>query len=910
MTLLKLYFYFASLLFIQNVFGQEHSYTRYDLNDGLAGSTVYTMAQDKDRFLWFGTETGLSRFDGTHFKNYSTSDGLPDNDILDIYCDKKNRIWMATFKVSIAYIFNGQIHNQFNDSALSNLKLPGNILSFVEDKNGDLGIMGRTFLIVLKRNGEFKYVNLFMIHPEILNISITTKGDKGFVLYTNKGLVSIEDEQAKLIEPFDIKYDHYAYLKITENMLVFRDELYFTKLKLLKEHKEVTIPVLKGNLKLTSVSDSVLSFNTRNGAYFYNPYISDKPVAVYLTERPISYAFKDDEKNIWFCTLGNGVYKLNSEAIRTIVMYENNKRQSGVSAITSAGEDVYCGTSLNSIHKVRFGKEISNKRYFNTFYAGELSPVTDLIVCANGDIILGSGVLLTRLDSKGHLMKSVNTVAIKKIQKLAQSLTVASSGSVVNVSLDDFKVLDTIWRERATTVYVKDSNYFIGTLNGLVRVGINGQFENMGDSFPILKNRISVITEDMYGTLWVGTFGNGVIGLKKGKPIRLISEKEGLSSNICRSIFSSKDFLWVGTNKGLNKIAISKPNLEVVNYFTEDGIPSNNIDAIYIKDSTLFLGTPAGLTYFKESDIATNSICSLRWTDMEMNGELSFPDSEVTYFPAKSWNLRFGYVGISFKSNGDIKYQYRLMGLDSNWQTTTSTFLTYPSLPSGDYELQIIAINKYGVKSNLLKYRFVINKYYWETTWFKALVVLLFFVLLMGFYFLSSRFISKREKEKTRISSLISELEQLALKSQMNPHFIFNSLNSIQQYVMDKDVAGANKFISGFSRLIRQTLDFSSKQKIGLDEELDYLTNYLELEKTRFEGSFDYSIDVDPSISRHGYPLPPLILQPFVENSVRHGVRYRKDNNGHIQIKVSIEQDLIFILFLKIMGLVETNLRI
>ncbi len=111
---------------------------------------------------------------------------------------------------------------------------------------------------------------------------------------------------------------------------------------------------------------------------------------------------------------------------------------------------------------------------------------------------------------------------------------------------------------------------------------------------------------------------------------------------------------------------------------------------------------------------------------------------------------------------------------------------------------------------------------------------------------------------------------------------------------MDKDVAGANKFISGFSRLIRQTLDFSSKQKVGIQEELDYLKNYLELEKTRLESAFYYSIEVDPLLANSGYSIPPMILQPFVENSVRHGVRYRKDNSGHIRIRVTIDENHIY----------------
>ncbi len=124
----------------------------------------------------------------------------------------------------------------------------------------------------------------------------------------------------------------------------------------------------------------------------------------------------------------------------------------------------------------------------------------------------------------------------------------------------------------------------------------------------------------------------------------------------------------------------------------------------------------------------------------------------------------------------------------------------------------------------------------------------------------------------------------MALKAQMNPHFIFNSLNSVQQYVIDKDLLGANKFITEFSRLIRLTLDISSKTRINIYEEISYLATYLELEKTKFEDKFSYTVVAAPDIDPFDWFIPPMILQPYVENSIRHGVRYRNDKEGHIRV--------------------------
>jgi len=153
--------------------------------------------------------------------------------------------------------------------------------------------------------------------------------------------------------------------------------------------------------------------------------------------------------------------------------------------------------------------------------------------------------------------------------------------------------------------------------------------------------------------------------------------------------------------------------------------------------------------------------------------------------------------------------------------------------------------------------------------------------------------IRKQVNEKQETARKLAELEQMALKSQMNPHFIFNSLNSIQQYVIDKDVLGANKFITEFARLIRLTLELSAKSRISLAEEKDYLTTYLNLEKTRFEDKFKCSIDISSSLDKDGTYIPPMVLQPYIENSIRHGVRHRNDSLGFIKVLFTKQENYL-----------------
>src|SRR4030095_625628 len=260
-------------------------------------------------------------------------------------------------------------------------------------------------------------------------------------------------------------------------------------------------------------------------------------------------------------------------------------------------------------------------------------------------------------------------------------------------------------------------------------------------------------------------------------------------------------------------------------------------------------------------------------------------------------NVRFEYAGISYRSGGEIFYRYRLSGLDTGWHITKDNFLNYPTLLPGDYTMELQGLNKFGIKSEIIRLPFSIKKFWWEKTWTQISAIILF-LFIIGF-FMNRRIkqVRLREKEKNLLREQVSALEQMALKAQMNPHFIFNSLNSIQHYVLDKDIVGANKYIAGFSRLIRLTLDNSSKPEISIEEEIKYLSQYLEMEKMRTGNKFNYSIHVPDEIFYNGQSISPMILQPFVENSIRHGIRYRDDSNGHIKIEViQYEKGLKFII--------------
>ena len=153
--------------------------------------------------------------------------------------------------------------------------------------------------------------------------------------------------------------------------------------------------------------------------------------------------------------------------------------------------------------------------------------------------------------------------------------------------------------------------------------------------------------------------------------------------------------------------------------------------------------------------------------------------------------------------------------------------------------------------------------------------------------------IRKRGRQKTLIAARMAELEQTALLARMNPHFIFNCLNAIQAYIIDRDVHSANEFIGHVSRLVRRTLEISDSSSISLETEIDYISAYMELEKKRFSDRFSYAVRVGQGVPLLQYSIPPLILQPYLENAILHGVCNRSDKEGHIEIRMEMEDDFL-----------------
>jgi two-component sensor histidine kinase len=860
----------TGLLTVGTSHAQEYNYIHYDVKDGLAGSTVFDLCQDKDGFIWFATEAGISRFDGTHFKNFTTSDGLPETEIIKLFCDSKGRIWMAPFKNSICYYYNGKIHNQENDPVLKKIKLVSVIGVMQESADHDIALYCDKDLIIIHSDSIYdlgahvREKMYYFLRPNPLG--------KGFQLNT------LETKRCSVIIDGIIKS---VPCSLVGQDLALKEPLQRFRISI----KGVTAE------DFTPGVNNILFTSTWNGSWMVDTTTFDHYEELFLPGKQVSHGLVDREKNIWFTTLGEGVYKLASREFKTWYFKEN--RTSEIFSLAKVKDKLYAGTGFGRVY-VKNGAVIDT---MNVQKESARSPnnnssnrITSLKQLKDGSLIIGSDGLLVKQTPKGNILNT-GIYAIKAVDQLDNGqLLVCTGRRMLLVDAEKLTTLDTIWPYRTTNVCGYNNEYYVGTVNGLYIVSKDKRARYMGDVFPSLRQRISYFCKSPDGLIYIATFGAGIICMKGDQVINQITTANGISSNICRTLFINNDFLWAGTDKGINKISISQTPYLVSTYNTTDGLPTDIINAIYVDGNTIYAGSPAGLTFFDETKVTNYSKCNLRILDISIGNQSQ--ELKGNYRVRYQENsLKISYAGISFKSGGSIWYRYRLKGLSDKWDSTGQTVLEYPSIPPGNYEFELIAVNKKGTVSNPVKFAFTVEAPFWQTLPFQILIIAV--VILITWLLVAWRFsiLRKEEQEKASVQQKLNELEQMALRAQMNPHFIFNCLNSIQNFIITSDLEASNWYLSEFAHLIRQTLDNSEKSTISITNEIKYLKRYLELEMMRFGHSFSYDFEVDPEIDRDLVSIPTMVLQPYVENSIRHGIRYKENGGGRIEIKFQKSTD-------------------
>lgn len=892
------------ILFLQqSIYGQEFSYRHFNTDNGFPSSESYVILQDRMGYMWFATDHGVARYNGQEFITYTTTDGLVDNTIVRIAEDSHGRIWMIGHNNEICYWEKGRIHiPPFSTLLARSILAWESVQIFFIDKNDDLWINSISGIYRLHTSGKVSLEK----QKKIGNCDLPFK-----VIDNRKAVYFMARGRFSDVNSLTIGYElngHINYKTIHQDMtgqrFVTLDYSPGTKtllfaigklLLLIPETGEVEVKRFEEkilNISVDCKNDLWVGFRKGGVKYFKNADIHSVPVS-FLKNSSVNWTFRDREGGVWFSTLDNGVFYTPSTSI---LNYPNipflNDKIWFIGAVYDKlfirmfGLEYYSGICSMTTHNATLQQPLMDFQNKYDHFAS-IDQSHDTI-----HLIYSRGIIMMKPDFKPiKIICNGNTAGLRAfIGSDSTTLYYRHLTGIVQVNKTTYSTL--IFRSlfKVSCALFKNDKLFVGGKKGLYSYK-NGKFTSMGYINPLLKKSIADMKTDHTGGLWLATSNDGLIYFKDNR-VSHITKQSGLISNVCTSIaIDDYHTVWVGTTKGISQLNYinEKEGWKIRNFTKEHGFNSNEITKLYAHHDSLWVGTTNGISHAVIPDIlSTKPLCPVYIDSIKVNN--TFIDVSKKSFSYKENNMKIKLSALTFVNQGNHLFRYRLNGLDSAWTETKVSELSFNRLPPGDFQFEVQSANPDRAWSHSAVYSFTIHKPFWFAWWFILIEVLLLLVIIALIILFAVKRITRREKEKAHINKLLTEYQMKALTSQMNPHFIFNAINSIQNFILMNDSDIAYDYLEKFSRLIRTVLNHSEKKEVILQDELDTMALYVELEQLRFENSFDYVCEIDEQLDTDEIVIPALIIQPYIENAIWHGLMPLTNKKGQISLLISKEE--------------------
>lgn len=890
-SILRVAFFFSLFYLAHSSSAQQlvYKFKQYTSNDGLPSSEVHKVLRDSRNYMWFATDHGVCRYDGYQFETFN----LPDNSILDLYEDSKKRIWAASFSGQLFYYENGK----FNDYKYNNIIVKAiNQIAinrfYVDSANNVYISTAVPTCFVINSVGEVK--NLYQHDLDWFYKSF--KNDNGRYFTYIYGSPETIYAQLKKGYPFKIRthiiiksekktYNIYvdAIIHGRKNgtiKLSNGDFLFFSGNFLIRIFKSgsYTVKQFDNNvLDVKELDETKLIVGTIQDGVFI---IDNKNVILehYFPGLTVTSIKKDYEGGVWISTTQAGVFYLNSLQMKHFSEKGVIINRKILSVSTENSSTVWGGEESGRILFFEIGKRM---KYYNFPVVSINGIYTNKV---RGKIVVCAGTINNRDATKFVTYASNGNIFIflLSMSDLVDSEGRTFCGGPTGISKLNFDQktleLQNKINFRVSTLFLDyKKQLLVGNLLGLW-LFVNGELQPYDSTKKILSSRITDIDEYQKQYLLLGTRGNGFLVLANDS-LYQITIADGISSNSINKIYVDDDVIWLATNRGISSVKIismSPFKYSIANISAEDGLLSNEVNDIKRLDTNIIAATDAGITAFSRKLYAERQQrpLSLYITGVKINN-LDTSVNQQYDLSQYDRNFSISYVALSYRESSNIEYRYRLLGIDSNWVYNSGREIHFNPIPYGRYAVQIQA-RRQGedwIDANTVSLTINCRSPFWKTTWFYIVCFLILSFLMLLFFNNRTKKIKEREKERTLLNKKLADMELKALRAQMNPHFIFNVLNSIQYYIVHNENEEAQRYMSKFAKLVRLTLDNSRSSFISFADELSLLRLYIELEKIRFENQFDYQINIQDNIPIDTIKIPNMLLQPYVENSIKHGFK-------------------------------------
>jgi ligand-binding sensor domain-containing protein len=922
--------------------------------EGLSNNTVSYLLQDNEGFIWVGTLDGLNRFDGYKVHSFYHIPGndhsLVSNAIYELFCDKQNHIWISTEEGLSRYdkgtgLFSNFRHNSADSNSLSN----DQTVSVFIDDSSTAWVSTYSAMYHFDADLHYKKVDIQFKRRTLDNqatemYSRITKdrqnqlwaGGPGSVCKLDNTTMRVEKEfghlHAMVVSIYQDSYMQYWLGTFGEGVCRFNpetgridhvhleDSVYaansITEWTDQNNFKWIVVGTDRGLILIDPVS-------LKNKKYLFQPGNLQQNS---LSGNSIVKVFVDRQNILWVAT-DKGVSYI--EPYKQLFDEWGGDQQ----ASSYSGSDYVYSASQNS-QGMWVSRWIANALFF-VDQAGNLKKKIPLNDSLKSYYLLGEGDSVLWFTTDQFLVHYNVYSNSMKIYKPPDGYEYTGLRTIVPVDAHTWWIrtknngpngaytFDPIERKfkkhyphfpgctscpppQLTDIFLSSRKelYFTSLTEGLYK------YDPAADNFtPVLKfegkelpghsNGFNYIAEDKKGILWIGTYRGLIAFDPVAKKIIQDYTADHLIGGleIVALCFDEKQNIWMNTQRGI--FCMIDSSHEVRQFSSSDGLPNNTANGFLFMsgDHYMYSSLKDFMVRFNPDKLLNNpsQLSDVHFSEasvMDRPYFFRFNTSGQKTMVIEPGENRFSvdFSVMNYNVGNNNEFFYRLGGVMNAWQKNENGHLVFYGLSPGAYDLHVKGANKNGSlagQEDILL--IVVQPYWWQTLWFRLVGIGL--IALLAVVLIRRRISNIRSQASYK--QKLAETEMMAMRTQMNPHFIFNSLNSIENFIMQNQKRQASDYLNKFARLIRMILENSREDVVTVANDLEALQLYVDLELLRFNYKFSYKTCIDKELLDDDYRVPPLLIQPFVENAIVHGLANSDKPDLFLNVVVKLEGDYI-----------------
>lgn len=860
---------------------QQRVVNQFSTPDGLANNIVYRIYQDRNGEMWFGTDGGLSRYDGRKISNYGQRDGLSSEFIFNVAEMADSSFWVCAYKSGL--------HRRNNDSFERILPCgdrAAELLIGMEIDAQDRAWLADFSGVYLYEKGRDCYRWLW---------SSSTPDPIHFALHEGKAWAGDQEglflADARSDEPVfrkDTSFKHPVtaisghtdrglYLATPEGVFLRKNG--FTTL---------VSPQINVSVLMADEAGGLWMGQNQQGLYLRPDGKLSHLDSLLQTSGGVGAVndfFEDKEGNVWIATFGQGV--LSVPAFDLISYDQGFSRPSPVTFLQTMPVGELYAANLHELVGIAGPSQPARAIRFPSCDRREQNPTATFFQFDEREILA--------LCNSGTIFRGNAEIGFREIQP-----------KLPNSSLIRHPVTGNIWSLFQNKLYEFDSETGVVIQeiplgqNSVIRV-LGMQFE--GERLWLLGDRGAVGYEAGEWTTVKAESGlpgdrtNALLihegrrywgteeglALQMGEKWQYWREEDGLPHNRVQALArDSAGHLWIGTSRGL---ACLTGTGDLINILPgADWVPHEVHSLAVDASGQLWLGHSSGLFCIPQPEKLLRRAPLTLQLELLANGRNHTENEPPPSLPRYYEQLRFNFHSIDLLNGAAIEYEYRL-GPDEKWIRHSRDELDLPSLASGEYLFEARAIHPDGRQSPAVSRRFFIETPFRNSPAFYLMIGLGLALAVGWVIYLNQKRLRKREQARNALRLKMNELKHQALNASLNPHFSFNILQSLNGLIDRAEIGAASTMVGDLSRLMRLTLEHTQRSMVSLEEEIEYLRLYFSLEKARMGSRLEYHFELDEDVSADDWMLPPMTLQIFAENSIKHGIGPLPEG-GKIEIKL------------------------